>query len=168
MPIAKSTRAEFDAKIALVSEVNWARLAAYIDGEGTIMIQRSDVKTGLKHPCFVLTVIVANTDLRLMEWLSRTFTGNVYFSQSAKSRFRSHKICHSWRQFEERAAVILEHCMPYFIMKKEQAEIGLAYREIRKMGSKGRKLTSADIQMREEMRSKMRNLNSGDWNRQER
>lgn len=166
MASAKSTRIEFDTKIAAVSEVNWARLAAYIDGEGTVMIQRS-VSKNAKFPSFILTLIVANTDLRLMEWLTRTFTGNVYFSQSAKTRFKCNKVCHSWRHFEDRAATILEHCLPYLIMKRDQAEIGLAYRELRKLGSKGRKLTATDIELREEFRGRMRSLNSGDWARQE-
>ena len=73
----------------------------------------------------------------------------------------------SWRQFEERAAEIIRHIMPYLIMKREQAEIALAYRELRKTGSKGRKLTQVDLEMRESFRDKMCSLNSGDWDRQE-
>lgn len=161
MAQSKTTRAEFDAKIASVSEVNWARLSAYIDGEGTVMIQRSVVKTGRKNPNYVLVLIVANTDLRLMEWLTRTFAGNVYFSHSVSRRQWSKKVCHTWRCFEDRASTILEHCLPYMIMKKQQAEIGIAYRELRKLGSKGRKLTPGDIQARDEYYKQIRVLNSG-------
>ena len=152
-------QAEFDAKIAGVSEINWARLAAYIDGEGTIMIARTKTNKGTKQPMYVLTLIVANTDLRLIRWLSNTFTGQSYFSHSESQRKWSKKTCHSWRLFEKRAAVVLEHCLPYLIIKRDQADIGLAYRALRDLGSKGRKLTLVDISEREGFRSAIRSLN---------
>jgi len=31
----KIPQAEFDAKIAVVTEIDWARLAAFVDGEGS-------------------------------------------------------------------------------------------------------------------------------------
>lgn len=173
MPINKISQAEFDAKIAVVSDIDWARLAAYVDGEGTIMIAKTEIKTGRKKPQYILTLIVANTDPRLIAWLQGIFGGYNAYSHSSSSRFSTEhgvikrKICFSWRQHEERAAEIIRHIVPYLIMKREQADVALAYREIRKAGSKGRKLTDVDIEMREEMRQKMRSLNSGDWVRQE-
>jgi hypothetical protein len=155
----KTTQAEFDARIAGVSEINWARLAAYIDSEGTIMIARTKANKGTKQPMYVLTLIVANTDLRLIRWLSETFTGQSYFSHSESQRRWSKKTCHSWRLFEKRAAVVLEKCLPYFIIKREQADVGLAYRALRDQGSKGRKLTPIDISEREEFRKQIRSLN---------
>jgi hypothetical protein len=169
----KVPQSEFDAKLAVVSDIDWARLAAYVDGEGTIMIAKSVTKTCRKHPNYVLTLIVANTDPRLICWLSDTFTGYSTFSHSAGSRLSiekgvvKRKVCFSWRQYEERAAEIIRHIIPYLIMKREQAEIALAYREIRKAGSKGRRLNAGDLEVREELRQKMRSLNSGDWERQE-
>ena len=169
----KVPQAEFDAKIAVVSDIDWARLAAYVDGEGTIMISKSAVKTGTKNPQYVLTLIVANTDPRLICWLQGNFGGYNTYSHSLGSRLaREHgcharKACFSWRQHEERAAEIIRHIMPNLIMKREQAEVALAYRELRKQGSKGRKLTSVDIDAREVLRQEMRSLNSGDWARQE-
>jgi len=77
------------------------------------------------------------------------------------------KICFTWRQYEGRAAEIIRHILPYLIMKREQAEIALAYRELREQGSKGRRLEPVDLEMREELRNQMRSLNSGDWQRQE-
>jgi hypothetical protein len=159
MPQPNTSREEFDVAVAKACAIDWARLAAFIDGEGTVFIQRTAVKTGTKCPQFVLTLVVANTDLRLMEWLSRTFTGTVYFSQSLSQRTKCNKICHSWRVFDERAAVLLEHCLPYFIIKREQAEVGLSYRELRRMGSKGRRLVTGDIEAREVLYQKLKELN---------
>lgn len=173
MPQANTSRAEFDAKIAIVSAIDWARLSAYVDGEGCIMIAKTAVKTGRKNPSYNLTLIVANTDPRLICWLNDTFGGYSTYSHSTNSRLAQksgvvkRKTCFSWRQHEERAAEIIRHILPHLIMKRDQAEVALAYRDIRKMGSKGRKLTAEDLAIREEMRQKMRSLNSGDWVRQE-
>ena len=170
---SKISQAEFDAKIAVVSEIDWARLAAYVDGEGTIMIAKSEVKTGRKRPNYVLTLVVANTDPRLICWLNDNFGGHSYLRQLAGSKLSqacgvvNRKDVFSWRQFEERAAEIIRHIMPFLIMKRDQAEVAIAYREIRKAGSKGRKLTNEDMEVRECLRQQMRSLNSGDWERQE-
>ena len=40
MPIAKEQSDVFLARVANATDVDWARLAAFIDGEGTIFIQR--------------------------------------------------------------------------------------------------------------------------------
>ena len=170
----KTPQSEFDAKLSVVSEIDWARLAAYVDGAGTIMIAKTNVKKGTKSAQYVLTLIVANTDPRLMCWLCDTFTGHALFSHSAQSRMAQQyrvvkrKTCFSWRQFEERAAEIIRHIMPYLIMKRDQAEIALAYREIRKSGVRGRRVTPENLDAREALRLEMRALNSGDWERQER
>jgi len=169
----KVSQAEFDAAIAVVSNTDWIRLAAYVDGEGTIMISKSRTKTGRGNPNYVLMLIVANTHPLLIKWLCDTFPATAVYSHSSRSRMevacgvQHRKPCFSWRQFEERAAIIIERILPYLIMKKDQAKVALAYRELRKAGSKGRKVTAEDLAAREEMRSKMRELNSGDWVRQE-
>lgn len=163
MPQAKIGRADFDAKIAAVSDIDWARLAMGIDCEGCIFINRNIQSKSLRRNKVqhVLTVNFANTDLRVMKWLTETFGGNVYFSHSESQRRWSKKVCHSWRVFEDRAAVILEHCLPFLICKRAQAEVGLAYRELRKQGSKGRKVTEGDIAARDACYQQIRELNSG-------
>jgi len=160
MAQAKTSQSEFDAKIAVATEIDFARLAAYIDGEGTIMIGRTKQKKGTKMPQFLLTVLVANTDLRLIAWLSATFCGlNYHAANSNGSSGWGKKPCYSWRVFEKRAATILERVIPYLICKREQAEVALAYRALREQGSKGVKLTLTDIEKRNELRNKVRALN---------
>jgi hypothetical protein len=157
----KITQADFEARIQKVSEIDWARLAAYVDGEGTIMIAYHKIygKHGVR-PDYVLTLIVANTDLRLIRWLCETFGGSFYFSHPKSRQKVSNRVCHSFRLFEKRAAVVLARIMPYLICKREQAEVGLAYRVLRDLGSKGRKLTPEDLKARAGFREQMQNLNS--------
>src|ERR1700685_3137983 len=126
MPQPRTDQAMFDAKIAAATEMHFARLAAFVDGEGTIVIGRTKTKNKPNMYNFVLTLIVANTDLRLLAWLSRTFSGENLFR--GKGNW-GNKPCYSWRLFEKRAAVVITRIMPYLICKREQAEIALAYRE---------------------------------------
>jgi hypothetical protein len=155
----RTNQDDFDVAISKVKEIDWARLAAYIDGEGTIMIARTKRHKGTKMPQFVLTLIVANTDMRLISWLSETFTGEHYYSNSGSLFGWTKKTCFSWRMYEKRAITILERVRPYLICKGEQADVAFAYRKLRDQGSKGRKLTLVDIKERTQLRNKICKLN---------
>ena len=101
------------------TEIDYARLAAYIDGEGHIGIC---TKKNRKAP-YAFSLSIGNTDKRLMEWLSGTFGG---LPIRDKSTIRKKKY---WLWFigGEAAATLLENCLPYFIMKRDQAEIAIEF-----------------------------------------
>lgn len=157
----RTSQSEFEAKIAKVSEIDWARLAAFIDGEGSILIARSKRK-GYTNLQYNLEVIVSGTDLRLHVWLQDTFSGKVYLVKPSTISFRSNKICQSWRLYNTRAATILERCLPYFIIKREQAEVGLAFMRLKSQGAQGKRVTPEGLQAREEFRNQLRSINSPD------
>jgi len=46
------------------------------------------------------------------------------------------------------------------IMKRDQAEVGLAYRALKKQGARGHKVTPQVLAAREEMKAKIISLNS--------
>lgn len=107
------------------SDIDWARLAAFIDGEGSIRscIQRKKNKgTAARFPIFATTVQVANTDLVLMTWLSNRFGGVVEQKKNGGGRRRTLYI---WRLLTKDQVAILEGCMPYFILKRRQAELAI-------------------------------------------
>lgn len=152
-----TSREEFDARIAKVNEIDWARLAAFIDGEGTIMITTS-MSAKSQTVGHMLSLIVSGTSPRLIQWLQDTISGRVYIVKA--SQWKSNAPCYSWRIFEERAEVVLQHCLPYFIIKREQAETALAYRALKRQGSKGRRQSPEVIQQREAFRLQMKALNN--------
>jgi hypothetical protein len=104
--------------------VDWARLAAYIDGEGHIALNQNMMSNG--KPYAYLRVIVTNTDPRLIVWLQRTFGGGVLKNKRTELGQRT---CFKWTATCRHAEAILKGCMEYFIMKRDQAEIGLAFQE---------------------------------------
>lgn len=107
-------------------------MAAYLDGEGSILINlRNNRMTPESGPVgFYLRVTVANTDVRLMVWLKETF-GGTYKDANTEKYYagKNWKRAYHWGACCQRGAWILHNCLPYFIMKREQAEIGIQLQE---------------------------------------
>jgi len=97
-------------------------LAAYIDGEGYIHI----TPPRRKH-AGCLEVDIGNTDYRLLVWLKETFGGGI--SNVTVHSFRKKKMWR-WEVSRHRAEEVLVGCLPFFIIKKEQAEIGIAFQRL--------------------------------------
>lgn len=103
-----------------ISQIDWARLAAFIDGEGTIVIAKA------RSIYTQLTIRVVNTDPRLPLWCKSIFGGKVYAATYSKTNV---KRAYVWTTQAKKAEEILRGCFPYFLIKREQAEVALAYRE---------------------------------------
>lgn len=112
-----------------VPEREWIRLAAFIDGEGSIgtasTVHRVPRKSGRTHYEYI-KITVTNTDIRLSRWAALTFGGNVQDSANNKKRNPRWKPCYFWSLTSERAAAVLRGCLPYLLLKADQAEVALA------------------------------------------
>lgn len=112
--------------------IDWARMAAFIDGEGSILINsRRNTKHATQQAGYYLRVTVANTEMSLIFWLYRTFGGSYHETNSEKYKtvIPNSKTCYHWNTASARAAWILHNCMPYFIIKTQQAELGIQLQE---------------------------------------
>lgn len=106
------------------TDMDWARMAAYIDGEGAISLSPRRTNTGFSQT-FCGKVIVTNTDIRLAEWCKATF-GMKYFGHGrawAGERSAKWKPCWFAQASSFKAAWILHNCLPWFLLKREQAEV---------------------------------------------
>jgi hypothetical protein len=100
-----------------MNELDWAYLAGFIDGEGTITIASDGRKF---HPC----VSVANTDYAVLEWCI-TFVGNGGVSSKKKYKdYHKQSYYISWRY--DAALNIMSKCLPYLKVKRKQAELILS------------------------------------------
>lgn len=109
--------------LSQTSVIDWARLAAYIDGEGHIALNANRMSAGKSYA--YLRVVVTNTDPRLIIWLQRTFGGGVLkVKRPAALHWRR---CFKWTASCRHAEAILRGCLPYFITKRDQADIALAF-----------------------------------------
>jgi hypothetical protein len=107
------------SRMATLTEIDWAKLAAFIDGEGTIVIIKAR-----KHYT-QLVIRIANTDPRLPMWCFRNFGGKIY-AYSGKGKQRRY---FTWATQSQKAENILRMCLPHFLLKREQALVALEYRD---------------------------------------
>src|SRR5215831_11831464 len=67
------TQAKYDALWTGIPDVDWARLAAFIDGEGCIYIVSFSEKGKHKSKRHQISISITNTDGVLPLWLKNTF-----------------------------------------------------------------------------------------------
>jgi hypothetical protein len=140
-----------------ISEINWARLAAYIDGEGCIRIDLQNPPKGSGFSArHLLEVRVYNCDPRLLLWCRETFGGG-NLKPVRKNPRLGHKQELVWYVGADVAERILQGCLPYFILKREQAEIAIAFRRLQ--GTRGTRTTPELFASREALRVQMSVLN---------
>jgi hypothetical protein len=110
---------------------DWARLAAYIDGEGSINLSLSSRKGTNKTFSLCARVVVTNTDSRLAKWCLDNFGMRFYghSNNTSPRRSDSWKGCYYAQACGYKAAWILYNCVSWFILKREQAEVVMAHQE---------------------------------------
>ncbi len=153
-PKVAEGRDALHACLASASPTLLAQLASFIDAEGTIFINRQ--KRGRWNDVFTLMVCIVNTNPRLFTWIASHLAGGGIYRHPQPS---SHKICFKWMVSSVQAELVLRYCLPYFIVKQEQAAIAVAFRELIDSNNK-QKNSAVSVQAREEMRNRIHVLNS--------
>lgn len=142
--------------------LDWARLAAFLDGEGCITLCNRTGCTRVQGRR--VYVSVANTDVRLICWLKDTFGGNVRPHSSTHANSMNAKPLFVWEaSTRDRMQKVLESALPYFIIKREQAEIALAYLRLNRIHHCYRRpVTQEEEAERNKLFTRIRVLNSGE------
>lgn len=112
-------------KLAKVSDIDWARIAAYIDGEGCITVYVANSPKYNEHarsPKFTVSIVVGNCDPRMIGWIHERLGGCIHIRKQQKSKWR---VAYQWSVSAIHATLVLKAAMPYFVTKKEQAELAL-------------------------------------------
>lgn len=147
-----------------ITEVDKAYAAGLFDGEGSVQIPFPKNTNGVRY--HKLQVSVANTDPRPLLWLKERFGGDV--SHLLRIPKTGTKPGLRWACGNRIAAAFLEAVRPYLIIKAEQTDIALAFREtVRKPGgmTHGRHgtaknpVTLAIVETREGLRQRLMALN---------
>lgn len=105
------------------SQIDWARMAAFIDGEGCIRIANKPCKQNQTRRRTMLLIAITQVNPRLMNWLKETFSGTVSVRKTPVVNYQ-------WTVQSRHAEWILENCLPFFVVKREQAEIGIAHQRV--------------------------------------
>jgi hypothetical protein len=140
--------------LSSVTEKDWVRLAAFIDGEGTILLNRFSVKHRNRKSMWV-RVAVVNTDARMVKWIASVFGGPV--TSYSRARYNE-RVIWRWQVSCKQAEQILRGCLEHFIIKKEQAELALQFQDT--LGGPGLPVSAETIAFRESLRSKLHEVKS--------
>lgn len=138
-------------RLSKVNEIDWARLASFIDGEGTITI------SGKSRGHLNIRMSVSNTDARLMLWLRSNFCGTV---TPVESQGPNCKPSFIWTVGTRHGELLLKRIRPYLIMKGEQADIALEFRKTIRFGrNQEERLTDDEVGYRQLLKDNILYLN---------
>lgn len=134
-----------------ITQIDWARLAAFVDGEGHI-----GIVTGVRgKKGWAIKVTIANSDLRLMSWLKRTFGGCISLSRAQTAKW---KTGYQWISGSRHAFELLKGIRPFLLLKYDQADVAFALQEtMKRRGPRG--TPKEIIEERHELKETMHQLN---------
>jgi hypothetical protein len=104
------------------TEIDYIKVAVIIDCEANIEING---KPGRQYQ---LQITVASTNPRLTAWCRARFGGAIY-PQFYKKKPPNTAATDRWRMQSYAAAELLTKCLPHFIIKRPQAEIGIRFQD---------------------------------------
>ncbi len=136
-----------------------AYAAGIMDGEGTIEINVKNPKKGgygQKSPWHYLRVSVANTDVGLIYWFQRNFGGAV--GKPRRSSRGGRKSILTWAIVSKQASDFLKLVLPYLMVKKRQAELGVDFHDT-KCGKKGLSPSEFELKIRYWYKTEISRLN---------
>lgn len=112
-------------------ELSLQYAAGFFDGEGCVSLFYTRIRAWRSDPTKVvrgikLTVLIANSDLKILEQFRAAFGGHINISNKVRSI--KHKPVHAWRLTSSRVQEkFLRSIQPYSFVKKYQIDIGLEY-----------------------------------------
>ena len=111
-----------------ITEIEWAQLAAFVDGEGHLAItcSRVNLRQTRTSPWYHPRLLVYNSDVRLMHWLQETFGGawRPYRKKPLKAYYKPSLV---WELSGTKLLPILRRFRPYLLLKPEQADLVLSF-----------------------------------------
>ena len=106
-----------------------AYTAGIFDGEGWAIIapyNHNSTFNGRVYARHRMRIGVSNTSQPMLQWLRRTWGGNIYLVYPQKGKRRA---CYSWQPSERLATRFLSQILPYLNTKVIQAKLALAFRK---------------------------------------
>jgi len=152
------------------SEIFKAWLGAWIDTEGTIGVRgrskRANRKHGDRKGCLrghrlIVDIYQSNPDPLLL--IQKQYGGSIHHRRREPNR----RITYGLNTTNRVAQAILKDALPYLIVKRPQAKLGLKFYELIDVGLKGKKnrarhsITEEELEKREFFHRQVSALNQG-------
>lgn len=133
-------------------------LAGIIDGEGSIFISRiNNKKSG--NVWYRLQVSCAMTENSAINLLRKTFTPDTKQFIYRGGREKGYKPSYQWLVTGGTAKSILKQLLPYLLVKREQAQMGIKFQEWReRLKNTGKPRTKKEMKKFEHYYTKLKEL----------
>ncbi len=142
-----------------LSDVEAAYIAGFLDGEGTISLNKGHTYDERRRTTYHLRVRVVNTFPGIIEWIAQKVGhGNVH---TRKRYLATHKQAWEWSLSGSRAVRLLEQLYPYLKVKKLQAEVAFEYLGTLQHDKRGEGLSDKVIDIRDNLKTTLTLLNTG-------
>ena len=136
-------------------KLNWGYMAGTIDSDGCI-------GGGKNTNCHTYRpyLVVIQKDMKLIEWLYSNFGGSVNLVSRNHSTRKKWYI--RWMVTNQKCVDILKKCLPYLIVKKEQAKLAIRMVEEAKSGKQRgkRNIPKYIYKLQENLCNSIKSLNS--------
>ena len=141
-------------KLKRPSEVELAYAAGIIDGEGSISLTWNAsrlVKDGSRPSTApMLYLQMSNTHRGVLDWFVQTFgVGTIIVAYRPKRP--THRTAYGWRVRNRGACAVLEMLLPYLIIKRPQAELGIRAHKLSRKQKIGEDAMAERSLLREQM-----------------
>lgn len=110
-----------------ITKTELAYAAGFFDGEGSIGIAFTKNTNGKRYHRLMISIV--QTDPRPLLWIKARFGG---YMGTGKMHNLGRKLAYTWQSNSQVAEDFLRTIRPYLIVKAEQADIALAFRETKR------------------------------------
>jgi len=142
-----------------LSLVEAAYIAGFLDGEGTISLNKSHTYDEKRRTTYHLRVRITNTFPGIIDWIAQKVGhGNVYIK---KTYCDANKQAWEWSLSGIRAVKLLEQLYPYLKVKKLQAEVAFEFSKTLRNSNRYKRLSNNVINIRDNLKTKLTKLNTG-------
>ncbi len=146
--------------MVMVTDLFWAWLAGFVDGEGSISVFCPPVQRGKRKTCHKLRLRIALTHFPTMQRLHilmKAYTGGGSLSVLKDSRSRNNT-AYGWQLVGKQAQWVIFKISPFLTVKREHAHWALLYPTGNRTGVRG--LEPSKLRVRWECWANLRSLNS--------
>jgi len=138
-----------------MNDLDYAYVAGFFDGEGSVSIVKSDRSKFRPNPSpmWGLRITISNQHLPILQWMHKEFNGALFTQTSGKSGV--YRLILQTKQAEN----FLQKIQPWIRVKKGQVELALTFQEIRASRFSRYRLTEEEITLYDTIMLAMQTLN---------
>lgn len=143
------------AQLGRFEKISIKYLAGLFDGEGCVTIYKRP-SIGKQSPNFSLRISVTQTVRIVPEMFRHRFGGSLLVERRAHKNWKD---CYDWVATSNIAARALASMLPYLIVKRKQAVVGLRFQVNKRRGHRWNPTPQSEINRRDSLRSAIKTLN---------